>query len=76
VFLWKGKFTLLKLRRKKFTAVVRVGAGTREIKEYDVQPKGEEGSSVSISSKFLLTVFIVSALVNVELYFGFKMLGL
>ena len=66
----------MRLRRKKFTAVVRVGAGTREIKEYDVQPKGEEGSFVLISPKLLLTVFIISAIVNVGLYFGFKMFGL
>ncbi len=28
---------------KKFTAIVQVSAETREIKEYDVQPKAEEG---------------------------------
>ena len=72
----EGEVYTVEVETKKFTAVVRVGAGTREIKEYDVQPKGEESSFVSFSPKFLLTVFIVSAIVNVGLYFGFKMLGL
>ncbi|MBM4400557.1 MAG: hypothetical protein FJ045_01250, partial [Crenarchaeota archaeon] len=49
----------VEVEMKKFTAVVRIGAATREIKEYDVQPKSEEGSFVSISPKLLLTVFIV-----------------
>jgi len=66
----------VEVEMKKFTAVVRIGAATREIKEYDVQPKSEEGSFVSISPKLLLTVFIVSAIVNVGLYFAFKMFGL
>ncbi len=66
----------MRLKQKKFTAVVRVGATTREIKEYDVQPKSEEGFFVSFSPKLLLTVFIISAIVNVGLYFGFKALGL
>jgi hypothetical protein len=48
---------------------------TREIKEYEVQPKVEE-SSFSFSPKLLLTVLVVSAIVNAALYFGFKMLGL
>ena len=72
----EGEVYTVEVETKKFTAVVHVGAETREIKEYDVQPKGEEGSFVSFSPKFLLTVFIVSAIVNVGLYFGFKMLGL
>ena len=72
----EGEVYTVEVETKKFTAVVHVGAETREIKEYDVQPKGGEGSFVSFSPKFLLTVFIVSAIVNVGLYFGFKMLGL
>jgi hypothetical protein len=60
---------------KKFTAVVHVGAATREIKEYEVKPKVEE-SSFSFFPKILLTVLVVSAIVNAALYFGFKMLGL
>jgi len=72
----EGEVYTVEVDTKKFTAVVRVGAETREIKEYDVQPKGEEGSFVLISPKLLLTVFIISAIVNVGLYFGFKMFGL
>jgi hypothetical protein len=71
----EGEVYTVEVETKKFTAIVRVGAETREIKEYDVQPKGEE-SSFSFSPKLLLTVFVVSAIVNVVLYFGFKMLGM
>jgi hypothetical protein len=71
----EGEIYTVEVETKKFTAVVRIGAGTREIKEYDVQPKSEEGSYVSLSPKLLLTVFVISAIVNVGLYFGFKALG-
>ena len=71
----EGEVYTVEVETKKFTAVVRIGAGTREIKEYEVQPKGEE-SSFSFSPKLLLTVLVVSAIVNAALYFGFKMLGL
>ena len=66
----------MRLKQKKFTAVVQVAAATREIKEYDVQPKSEEGFFASFSPRTLLTVVIISAIVNAGLYFGFKMLGL
>jgi hypothetical protein len=72
----EGEVYTVEVETKKFTAVVRIGAATREIKEYDVQPKSEEGFFASFSPKFLLTVLIISAVVNVGLYFGFKMLGL
>jgi hypothetical protein len=72
----EGAVYTVEVETKKFTAVVRVGAETREIIEYDVQPKSEEGFFSSFSPKVLLTVFIISAVVNVGLYFGFKMLGL
>jgi hypothetical protein len=71
----EGEVYTVEVETKKFTAVVRVGAATREIKEYEVQPKGEE-SSFSFSPKLLLIVLVVSAIVNAALYFGFKMLGL
>jgi hypothetical protein len=60
---------------KKFTAVVRIGCGSREIKEYDVQPKSEE-SSFSFSPKLLITISVLSVIITAGLYFGFKMLGL
>ena len=71
----EGEIYTVEVETKKFTAVVHVGAATREIKEYEVQPKGEE-SSFSFSPRLLLTVLVVSAIVNAALYFGFKMLGL
>ena len=72
----EGEVYTVEVETKKFTAVVRVGAATREIKEYDVQPKSEEGFFVSFSPKLFLTVFIISAIVDVGLYFGLSMLGL
>ena len=72
----EGEVYTVEVETKRFTAVVRVGAATREIKEYDVQPKSEEGFFASFSPKTLLTVFIISVIVNAGLYFGFKLLGL
>jgi hypothetical protein len=71
----EGEVYTVEVETKKFTAVVRVGAVTREIKEYDVQPKSEEGFLASFSPRILLTLFIVSAIVSAGLYFGFKMFG-
>ncbi len=71
----EGEIYTVEVETKKLTAIVHVGAATREIKEYEVQPKVEE-SSFSSSPKLLLTVLVVSAIVNVALYFGFKMLEL
>ena len=72
----EGEVYTVEVETKKFTAVVRVGAETREIMEYDVQPKSEEGFFSSFSPRVLLTVFVISAIVNVGLYLGFKALGL
>jgi hypothetical protein len=72
----EGDVYTVEVDTKKFTAVVRIDAETREIKEYDVQPKGEESSFFSLSPKFILTVLIISAAVNVGLYFGLNALGL
>jgi predicted secreted protein len=72
----EGDVYTFEVDTKRFTAVVRIGAETREIKEYDVQPKSEESSFFSLSPKFILTVLIISAAVNVGLYFGLKVLGL
>ena len=65
----------VEVEMKKFTAVVKISVLTREIKEFDVTPKSEEGSS-SFNPKFIITVSIISAVVCAALYFGFKMLGL
>jgi hypothetical protein len=71
----EGDLYTVEVEMKKFTATVKVDVKTHEIKEYDVQPKGEESSMGSLNPKFLLTVFAVSSIANVGLYFGFKMLG-
>jgi hypothetical protein len=75
VSLEEGTYTV-EFEMTKFTAVVKIDAENREIKEYDVQPKGEESSLFSFSPKTILTVGIISSMINVALFFGFKMLGL
>lgn len=64
----------VEIETKKLMAVVKVGTQIREIKEYDVQPKSEDGSS-SFNLKFIMTSLVISAVVTVGLYFGLKMLG-
>ena len=59
---------------KKFTATIKVDTETRQIKEYDVQPKSED-SSGSFSPKSLLMTFAASGIVSVGLYFVFKLMG-
>lgn len=65
----------VEVEMKKFTATVKISALNREIREYDVQPKSEEAPS-SFSPKLIMTVTIISVIVCVGLFFGFKMLGL
>ena len=72
----EGDVYTVEVETKKFTAIVQVSAETREIKEYDVQPKTEEGFLASVSPKTLLIVLGISAIVNAGLYFGFQALGL
>ena len=66
----------VEVEMKKLMAIVQVDAKTHEIKSYEIQPKGEESSSASFSSKTIIIMFGVSAAVYVGLYFAFKMLGL
>ena len=75
VSLEEGIYTV-EVEMKKLTAIVRVDAETHEIKEYEIQPKGEEAPFISISPKIIMVVFGVSATVYVALYFIFKMFGL
>ncbi|MCW4007887.1 MAG: hypothetical protein NWF09_04250 [Candidatus Bathyarchaeota archaeon] len=70
----EGEVYTVEVETKRFTAVVRIDAAAREIKEYDVQPKSEE-NAFSFSPKLILIVLVVSALVNAVLYFVFKTLG-
>jgi hypothetical protein len=75
VSLEEGIYTV-EVEMKKLTAIVRVDSETHEIKEYEIQPKGEEAPFVSISPKIIVIMFGVSAAAYVALYFAFKMLGL
>ncbi len=75
VSLEEGIYTV-EVEMKKLTAIVRIDAETNEIKEYEIQPRGEETSFISISPKMVMVVFGVSAVVYVALYFAFKMFGL
>ena len=56
-------------------AIVRVDAETHEIKEYEIQPKGEETPFVSISPKIIVLMFGISVAVYIGLHFALKMLG-
>ena len=60
---------------KKFSATIKVDKETRQIKEYDVQPKSEESSGM-LTPKNLMIPFIVSSIVCVGMYFCFKLMGL
>lgn len=74
VSLEEGVYTV-EVELKKFTALVRVDAETHEIKEYEIQPKGEENQFVSVSPKIIIVTFGISAVVYVALYFAFKFFG-
>jgi len=66
----------VEVEMKKFTAIVQVDAENHEIKEYEIQSKGEESPMISISPKTLLTIFGISAVTFVILYFVFKTVGI
>lgn len=65
----------VEVEMKKFNAIVKVDAETHEIKEYEIQPKGEETPFISISPKVVLVMFGVSAAVYIALNFAFKTIG-
>ncbi|MBT0160111.1 DUF3606 domain-containing protein [Candidatus Bathyarchaeota archaeon A05DMB-2] len=71
----EGEVYTVEVETKKFTAVVRIGNSTREIREYDVQPKSEE-SSFSVNPKMILIIFAVSAAVTAGFHFMFPIIGL
>jgi hypothetical protein len=75
VSLEEGIYTV-EVEMKKLTALVRIDAETHEIKEYEIQPKGEETPFISISPKVIVVVFGVAATVYVAFHFVFKMFGL
>lgn len=75
VALEEGIYTV-EVEMKKLAAIVRVDAETHEIKEYEIQTKGEEAPFISISPKIIIIMFGVSAAAYIALYFAFKMFGL
>ncbi len=66
---------MVEVEMKKLIAIVRVDAETHEIKEYEIQPKGEETPFVSISPKAMAFMFGISAAVYIGLHFALKMFG-
>ena len=66
---------IIEVEMKKLLAIVRIDSETHEIKEYEIQPKGEETSFVSISPKIIAATFGISAAVYVALYFAFQVFG-
>jgi hypothetical protein len=75
VSLEEGIYTC-EIELKKFSALVHVDAETHEIRGYEIQPKAEETSSMSISPRTILLIFGISAGVYMALSFGLKMIGL
>ena len=67
---------VVEVEMKKFSAVVRVDSESHEIRGYEIQPKAEESSPLSISPKILLVIFGISAVVHVLMNFVLKMVGL
>ena len=75
VSLGEGIYTV-EIEMKKLNAIVRVDAETHEIKEYEIQVRGEETPFISISPKTIMVIFGVSAAVYTLLYFVFNIVGL
>jgi hypothetical protein len=74
VSLEEGMYTV-EVEMKKFSALIRVDSETHEIKGYEIQPRGEENSSLMVSPRTILVIFGISAAVHVILNFGLKMIG-
>ena len=74
VSLEEGIYTV-EIELKKFSALINVDAETHEIRGYEIQPKAEEASSMSISPKTIIVIFGISAGVYMVLSFGLKMIG-
>ncbi len=66
----------VEVEMKKLSAIVRVDSKTHEIKEYEIQAKGEETQTFPVSPKSLLLTLAISAAVFVAFYFLFKNLGI
>lgn len=75
VSLEEGVYTV-EIEMKKLAAIVRVDSETHEIKEYEIQPKGEEAPLLAVSPKTIVIVVVISVVVHVGLTFAFKMFGI
>jgi hypothetical protein len=71
----KEKLYTVEVEMKKLTAIVRVDSETREIKEYEIQARGEEAPLVSLSPKTLIIMIGISAVIFVALHSAFRMIG-
>jgi hypothetical protein len=74
VSLEEGIYTV-EIELKKVSALVQVDAETHEIRGYEIQPRAEEASSMSVSPKTIILIFGIAAGVHMALYFGLKMIG-
>jgi cobalamin biosynthesis Mg chelatase CobN len=75
VSLEEGTYTV-EIEMKKLSAVVRVDSETREIKGYEIQPRGEEVSSSAVSPKLIMIVVGVAVVIHIGLNFILEMFGL
>lgn len=75
VSLEEGVYTV-EIEMKKLAAIVRVDSETHEIKEYEIQSKGEEAPLLAVSPKTIAIVVVISVVVHVGLIFAFKMFGI
>jgi hypothetical protein len=75
VSLEEGIYTV-EIELKKFSALVNVDAETHEIRGYEIQPKAEETSSMSVTPKTIILIFGIAVGVHLVLDFGLKMIGL
>lgn len=71
----EGVYTV-EVEMKKFTALIHVDAETQDIMSYEIQPKGEEQSIVSISPKTIMIIIVLAASIATILHFAFKFLNL
>jgi hypothetical protein len=71
----EGDLYTVEIDLKQSAATVKVDALNQQIKEYDVQPISEESPLASLAPKTLMIMIVVSAIVNVGLYFAFKLFG-
>ena len=75
VSLEEGTYTV-EVDMSKLAAVVKIDAETHDIKEYEINARGEESSLTSISPKLIIIVFGLAAVTNLMLTFLLRMLGI